>query len=332
MYSIEELDLKNDSEEEQVRTREIFENIKERCQNGELVSEHEKDFFGLGLKLSLKDDGKIEDYSCCDNYKFKMIYLSYYHDLSGNGEYEKIKGKTIYKVGESEKKIDISYLSQAASSWQNIINTTNHSDELLKQISKETREELKIVEKNKRMLIFRRDRERYQLNKRRILLQSKYIYCTALLIFEMFENKDFVFNLNGQNIEINEYSIIHILSRHFSEVTKQNFNKSYHGGDIKPKYLNKQLKEIMTVIDESKHLENQNINNVNFRYKGIDYAIWIDKKTKQEKGKGNIEYNRLETFYPIKNKEELEKLNEKYNYHQINNDIGVYVKKSINKP
>lgn len=327
MYKIEELDWKNDSEEEQIRTREIFENIKERCKKGESVSEHEKDFFGLGVKLSLKDDGKIEDYSCCDNYKFKMIYLSYYHDLSGKGEYEKVKGKTIYKVGEREKKSDISYLSQVASSWQNVINTTNHSNELLKQISKETREELKEVEKNKGMLIFRRDKERYQLNKRRILLQSKYIYCTALLIFEMFENKDFVFNVNGQDIEINEYSIIHILNRHFSEVTKQNFNKSYHGEDIKPKYLNKQLKEIMTIIDESKHLDNQNINNINFRYKGVDYAIWINRRMKQEKGKGNVEFNRLETFYPIKNKEELNKLNNEYDYNQINDDIGVYVKK-----
>lgn len=143
----------------------------------------------------------------------------------------------------------------------------------------------------------------------------------------MFENKDFVFNLSGQDIEINEYSIIHILNRHFSEVTKQNFNKSYHGEDIKPKYLNKQLKEIMTMIDDSKYFDNQTINNINFRYKDTDYAIWISKRIKQEKGKGNVEFNRLETFYPIKNKEELDKLKQSYDYHQINDDIGVYVKK-----
>ncbi len=110
MYSIEELNLKNDSEEEQIRTRKIFENIKERCKNNEPVTEHEKDFFCLGVKLSLlKDDGRLEDYSCCDNYKFKMIYRSYFHDLSGNGEYEKVKRMTIYQVGEEEKNKDISY-------------------------------------------------------------------------------------------------------------------------------------------------------------------------------------------------------------------------------
>lgn len=40
MYSIEDLDLRNDSEEEQVRTREIFENIKERCKKGEIGRAH----------------------------------------------------------------------------------------------------------------------------------------------------------------------------------------------------------------------------------------------------------------------------------------------------
>ena len=98
--------MKNDSEEEQIRTREIFKNIKERCKKREPVTEHEKDFFGLGVKLSLKDDGKIEDYPCCDNYKFKMIYLSYYHDLSGNGEYEKL-GENLSIRSEKEKKIQI---------------------------------------------------------------------------------------------------------------------------------------------------------------------------------------------------------------------------------
>lgn len=61
MYSIDELNLKDSSEEEQIRTRKIFDNIKERSINELFISEHEKDFFCLGVKLSLLDDGKIED-------------------------------------------------------------------------------------------------------------------------------------------------------------------------------------------------------------------------------------------------------------------------------
>ena len=328
MYSIDELDLKDNTEQEQIRTREIFENIKGRYKSGEFITEHEKDFFSLGVKLSLKDDGKLEDYSCCENYRFKMIYLSYFYDLSGKGKYEKVQGRTVYEVKEKEKSKDISFLFNVANNWLDTINIANHSNELLKQIAKETRGELKEFEKNKGTLIFQKDKELYKLNKRRILLQSKYIYCTALLIFEMFDNRDFMFQLNGQDIEINEYSIIHILNRHFSEITKQNFTKSYHGKDIKPKYLNKQLKEIMTVIDISKYLEYSNINNVNFRYKENIYTIWINKKTKQVKGKGNVEYNRLDTFYPIKDRYELKKLDDQFDYYQIDESVGVYVKRS----
>lgn len=59
-----------------------------------------------------------------------MIYLSYFHDLSGNEEYEKVKGKTIYKVEKIECDKDIAYLSQVASKWLDVINVTNHSNEL----------------------------------------------------------------------------------------------------------------------------------------------------------------------------------------------------------
>ena len=44
-YEIEDLDLKNNSEEEQLRTRLIFEDLKLKAQNGVSLTEHEKDFF-----------------------------------------------------------------------------------------------------------------------------------------------------------------------------------------------------------------------------------------------------------------------------------------------
>ena len=44
-FKVAELNLKNDSEEEQVRTRKIFEELKERVKNGQHLSEHEKVFF-----------------------------------------------------------------------------------------------------------------------------------------------------------------------------------------------------------------------------------------------------------------------------------------------
>ena len=107
MYEIEELDLKDNSEQEQIRTRCIFEDIKERAINGGEISEHEKDFFALGVKYSLRNDGRLEDYRCCDNYRFKELYLNYFRDLSGNGNYQKVRKGEIYRASPKEALRDV---------------------------------------------------------------------------------------------------------------------------------------------------------------------------------------------------------------------------------
>lgn len=326
-YKIEELYLFNDSLEEQERTRIIFENLKYKAIKGEELSEHEKDFFCQGVKLSKLDDGKIEDYTCCNNFKFKITYLSYFQDLTGLGQYEKVKGTSLYHPDRKEIDRDIEYLKKESISWNSIISTTNHENELLQQISKETRNDLKIIEKSKGRLLFRRDKVKYILSKRATLLQSKYIYCMALQIFEMFDRKEFFIKLNGFDIEINEYSIIHILNRHYSEITKPNSSKSFHIEDFEPKYLNKQIGAIFQEIENSGFYKDSAINRISFRYKNIDYNIWVNERTKQVKGQGNVSFLRLETFYPIVDQKELSDLIDKFDLKQINNDLSVYIMK-----
>ena len=272
-YKREELDLKDDSPEEQQRTREIFEKLKEKAIKGEKLSEHEKDFFCLGVKLSQLDDGRMEDYDCCANYKFKIIYLAYFHDLSGLGTYQKVKGTALYSPERQEIENDIAYLTRVESEWRKIVITTNHSSELLQQISKETRQDLSELEKTKGKLLFRRDRIRHIIDRRKIILQSKYIYCMALQIFEMFDEKEFILNINEEEIEINEFSIIHILNRHFAQTTKPDPTKSFHIEDFEPKYLNKQLKDIFEDIDKSELLKGKTTNKIAFRYNNVDYII-----------------------------------------------------------
>lgn len=326
-FKIEELVLLNDSIEEQDRTRKIFENLKSKAISGEEMSEHEKDFFCQGVKLSKLDDGKLEDYTCCNNFKFKMTYLSYFQDLSGLGQYEKVKGTSIYNPDRKEIYRDIEYLKKESNSWNSIISITNHDNELLQQISKETRNDLKSIEKSKGRLLFRRDKEKYILSKRATLLQSKYIYCMALQTFEMFDRKEFIISLNGIEIEINEFSIIHILNRHYSEITKTNSSKSFHIEDFEPKYLNKQLGIIFQEIDKSELYKNCSIKRVAFRYKSIDYTIWINERTKQIKGKGNVSFYRLETFYPITDQKELSELMANQDLKKINDELSVYINK-----
>ncbi|GAF05967.1 hypothetical protein [Saccharicrinis fermentans] len=325
-YEIEELTLKNNLPEEQERTRAIFEDLKAKCIAGESLTEHEKDFFCTGVETSLLDDGKLSDYSCCNNYRFKTIYLTYFLDLSGQSVYQKPNKGNSRIVPPEETLRDINYLINNTKEWLKIIEKANHTSELLNQISKETRSQLKEIEKSRGKLLFRADKQRHLINRRKILLQAKYIYLMALQIFEMFDKTEFVLSLNGQDIELNEYSIIHILSRHFSEITKVTTDKSFHIEDFEPKYLNKQIGQIFNDIDNSGLFDGQPIDKIAFRYKGIDYLIWTKKKVKHVKGKGEVEYNRLETFYPVERQIDLQELNDNYSLQEVSAELSVYVR------
>lgn len=326
-YNREELDFKDGSAEEQERTRKIFEDLKSKTNSGRKLSEYEKDFFCQGVNLSNSNDGKIGDYICCDNYKFKITYLTYFHDLSGFGTYEKVKDTSLYHPEQNEVNKDIEYLKKVATDWYFTISKTNHSEELIRQISIESRKNLTLIEKSKGKLLFRRDKEKFILDKRAALLQSKFIYCVALLIFEMFDREEFILSLNGKEIEINEFSITHILSRHFAQITKPNSKKSFHVGDFTPRYLNKQLKEVFQDIDDSGLLRGKTIDKIAFKYKNIDYVIYINERTKQVKGEGNVSFNRLETCFPVTHQDEKAELNNNFNLEPINDDLSIYVKK-----
>ncbi|KGL58373.1 hypothetical protein [Polaribacter sp. Hel1_85] len=326
-YKIEDLDFKSNIEGEQKRTRKIFEDLKDKSLNNEKLTEHEKDFFCLGVKGSNLDDGKLKDYSSCENYRFKDIYLSYLKDLSGKSTYEKVRGVGIYNPSSFEIKKDLAFLESVKNKWQKTISVTNHSEKLLREISKETRTDLKKIEKNKGKLLFNRDKKKYLLNKTATLLQSKYIYCISLQIFELFDSTEFVIKLNNQEIEIDEYSIIHILNRHYAQITKTNPTKSFHNEDFEPKYLNKRLRDIFIEIENSGLYSGDSIRKITFKFNNVDYQIWANERTKQVKNNGNIKFNRLETFYPLTDLEELNKLKNDYELLEINEELSIYLKK-----
>jgi len=163
----------------------------------------------------------------------------------------------------------------------------------------------------------------------KVLLQSKFIYCLALKIYELHSSDDFKLNLNGQEIEINEYSIIHILSRHFGEVTKPTTNKSFHNEDFIPRQLNIQLKSIIETINNSGVYAGQPIEKIAFKYQNKDYLIWTNEQTKQITDIGNVNYIRLETFYPIESRVDIQDINTNYTLTEINEEISVYLKNDL---
>ena len=138
-YKIEELNLKDNSNSEQTRTRKIFLDLKSKAIKGEKLTEHEKEFFCQSVRLSLLDDGLESDYPCCSNPIFKFKYLIYWHDLTGGTAYQKPERGKLVNISQVEAERDLKYLIQEAKNWLVEIEKTNHTLELMQQISKETR-------------------------------------------------------------------------------------------------------------------------------------------------------------------------------------------------
>jgi hypothetical protein len=333
-YKPEELHLKDDSPEEHSRVRETFNKLRDRAVQNKPLFEYEKDFLGRCLKFSIVDHETIDDFPSLDNSKFKSLYLVYFRDLNGAGIYTKYagydekKGHLLYNPPQSEVQQDLHYLIGKAEEWNGLINSTAQPNELMKETSIEARNEIHELEK---IPEFQNDpyykgRFRYRNKRKAVLLQSKYIHCLALELFETHAPSDFILNLYGYEVEITPYLIIHILTRHFSQITKQYpTTKSFHNEEFKPGLLGIELKKIFEEIDKSHIIKTFPTTNIQFRYRNTDYSLWISKKSKTVKGEGTIEYLRVDTFYPIEERQALDKLKKEYKLQMINSDLGVYL-------
>lgn len=333
-FPISQLEFRDGGMEEQYRTRVIFETLRTKARKNEQLNEHEKDFLFEGLILSNYNDGAPEDFPCCDNPKFKSLYLCYYHDLSGASPVYKVGKLKLRLVDDQEKYRDLKYLQEKQSEWKTTIYKLNHNESLLQEASFEARQELKNFKDSKNG-----KSRKFKANpnftddeiEREILLKSKYIYCVALKMFEKLDRKDLKLVLNKQTIEVNEYSIIHILNRHFaSKSIYYVTGKSNHTIDFEPSVLNLQLKEILRQIDITALYQSFSIDKIAFQFKGIDYQIWTGFKKKFVKGK-EIQYRRLNSFFIINDNGEKKKLLKDHKIVDINLELKLYLPKQANQ-
>jgi len=287
-FNISELTFRDDSFEEQVRTRQIFETLRDRASRKQKLTEHEKEFFYEGLRLTrVKNDGSPDNYECCDNPKFKFFYVVYFENLKGSGIYKKPIRTFLYHVKKKEIQSDLQYLYKKADEWEKVVAIGNHPEELLQQLCAETREEIKELKKLPENQKIRSAKERfdYLTKLRSLLLRSKYIYCLALEIFELLKPQDFILTINAQTIEFTEYSLIHILNRHYAQIAKQTrSNKSFHGTSVFYKYLSIYLKNVLFEIDQSGYLNGKQIDKIAFKVHGLDYEVYTAIKTKSVRG------------------------------------------------
>jgi hypothetical protein len=198
----------------------------------------------------------------------------------------------------------------------------------MQQLSKETREQIKILnnlpEFKSDIVLQGSFYYRYKLWS--ILLVSKYVYLTSLEIIEKIiedtDNFPYLLKLKATEIEFNEYSLVHIMLRHFAEQAKNyKSDKSHHSEDFNPRYLTFDLDNLFKRIEP--HLNTVN-NNIVFEYKNQLYDIWYQEKTKSLKGKGNVKYNRFETFYPIYNQDRINEIIKNLSKTTVDEELILY--------
>jgi hypothetical protein len=328
-YPLDELDFKNGSEEEQLRTRKVFEDLKEKASNGETLLQREKDFFCTCLKLSQWDDGEIKDFETCKDYEFKDLFLTYFHN-NLEGPFVKVHKMQVVEVSEDEKIKDFAYLMKVSDQWLKQIEINNHSDQILQELAIETRRDLKDLNQKFSGLnrIFRRQKDEFRLKKDKLILQSKFIYLLVKSVIENNESQDFEIPFSNETIEFTVYSLVHIASRHYAHAIKQNDDKTYHYDHFFPTELHVDLRNILLEIDKLNLVDINKTDNIIFKFKGVNYRLYIQKKYKQVKGiKENIQIFRVQTFYPLYSEESLQMLSNEYMENKINDDLTLYVYK-----
>lgn len=318
-FSPEELNFKDGSEKEQIRTRKIFEELRERAIANKILLEREKDFLCLGLKLSLEEnDGKPKDFKFCENFIFRELYLTYFHNNLSGPFFKAKKGKLV-EVTHFEKIKDLKNLQIFSDKWQKEVEITNHKDQILQELSIETRNDLKELNKKFPSIVrkFKKQQDSYRLQKDKIVLQSKFIYHLTKSVIEDYDKEEFKIPFSGQIIELTIYSLIHITSRHYAEHLKDKPEKSFHYKNFYPKELHIDLRNILIEIDKLGLINLENTDNIIFEYDEVIYQLWIQERTKQIKGQGNVKFNRIQSFYPIYDDEKINSINTNYEKVEI---------------
>lgn len=295
-FSNEELDFKNVSQDEIIRFRKVFEILKSKALDGEILFQREKDFFCSCLKLSQWNEGNLNEFEVCKEYEFKELYITYFHN-NLEGPFEKIFNGKVIEVSENEKLKDFIYLMQVADKWTKEIEIENHNDLILQELGIETRRDLRELNKKFSGLnrIFKKQKGDFKLRKDKLILQSKFIYLLVKSMIENNESQDFEIPFSNEIIEFTIYSLVHIVNRHYAHGIKQNDEKTYHYKHFYPTELHIDLRKILLEIDKLNLININNTDNIIFNFKSINYRIYIQKKFKQKKGiKGNIQIYRVQ--------------------------------------
>ena len=243
----------------------------------------------------------------------------------------RIENELLIPIAPDEVSRDRAFLKKVAQEWAASCLDEKTSDEDMKIIGKETRDTLrkKRIEDYIAGNLSKEDMQDVFIG----LLKSYYIYYEASKIMTEIKKRKapIKFTLNGAEIEINLYSLVHIVNRHYGELISPQFIKSgktFHNPKIEPGKINLFIDSFIKAI-QAKGMEKQVVfranNSILFRYYDNDYALFIK----------DYKYNKsilvIETFFIIdaENQNSRRLIDKIQNSHiiELNQNLYLYVEK-----
>lgn len=310
------------------KAHKIYYALKKDVKKGNRLTGFERNHFcyfeSLGTRKKI-DGFNVLDYSICNDFWFMESFSEYWSDL--HGLYEHQDRLTKEKFSKSKIQSDIKRLNLLAEEWEPIIKRSDHSSQILNDISKETRKEIKDLKAEPIFSEygFFRECRNFEHRKRIILLRSKYIFLFTNEIFEYGDVDYFELNLGSKIIEYNPYSLIHILSRHFEVSIKQtDREKSLYTDRLEPRKI---FNILEIIFDNINGIDSTRVHprKIYINYKGLICTIWIETKNKSLPKIGNVKFNRIATFYPTEKQSELDDIGNNYTGVEIDNELTIYL-------
>ena len=281
------------SEEERIK---YLSQLRDNVENGNRLTIDERNDFCHALWEELK-----ETYPICEEVIFRSIYLKYANE-------------------ESLSSKELGILEKNFNEWSTIISKTNHSNELFQYIAKEARDEIKNYDQSQ---LFGSSLM-YKKGKKRIVLRSRYVKLVVELVFDRIGKEYIELNLNKFIIHIDQYSMVHIMNRHYAQSQKSHLQgKSFFTPEINTYDIISTLESIIHAIETSSLFQGEP-DKMTIRYKGRYYHLYFKKVVKSEKGRGNYRVARVNTFYPVEDESGLV-LIRRMTSHTINQNLSLMV-------
>jgi len=212
------------------------------------------------------------------------------------------------EITDKEKQKDVAYLQQEYEDWNQLIQGKTNGSELINYISQETKNQLKELDKYCEKAKITDNMKDYLTKS--IVLLGKYIYLQVKEFNQEHQSNEIIVDMNNEKILIDSFTFVHTMFRHFSQHIKQHqHGKSYHFDEniefSTIPYFIQSVLECFKTISNSKQFKKHKLI---ILFNGKPYAIWLRPYTKYLKGNNVIKYLRVQTLYPIEERNDLSNL------------------------